>query len=642
MNNLKLLINNTLTGEQRIVEIVQSTVLIGRHLVADEETNKDNRDRTHSEIQFVELKSRFVSGRHAKLSYSDSDEIWVLENTSVANVINLDGVELNIGNSSDITVGSEFRLGEYSLVLTDVKQEDAEAEISIRAKFIELEREIHQRLLKWIELRRDENIDLATVGAKEKILSVLDNVLSEFLVDLSPEFISGASKLSFFNRLVFIITAGDKVFGESYTKYLENKHEILSYDSALANLEKRFLSIMGIECEPKTMEEDLLQLEASYDRVFAQLELDFSQAMQAHLVREQIRHDIFDLVFGLGPLQDLLEMKAISEIMVVSKDQIFIEKFGVVEDSKRSFFSDEMLVAVIERIVQPLGRRVDKSSPMVDARLADGSRVNAVVPPLAVKGPCLTIRKFSTTPLEMSDLIGFGAISERTARFLQACVMNHQNIIVSGGTGSGKTTLLNCLSSYIPHKERIVTIEDTAEVQLKQPHVVTLESRPANMEGTGAVSIEDLVKNSLRMRPDRIVVGECRGAEALDMLQAMNTGHDGSMTTAHANSPEELILRVETMVLMGVDMPIKAIREQIVAAVSLIVQLNRFSDGRRCVTHISEVIGMNEETDEVIVEDIFRYQEDPESGDNFKHTGYMPQFIDDLLRESNSSLGNFF
>ena len=636
MNNLKLLINNTLTGEQLITPMAKSAVLIGRHSAANEEgVSKED------EVQFIGLKSRFVSSRHAKLSYVD--ESWVLQNVSAANVIKLDDNELVNDDSVTISVGIEFRLGEYSLVLTDLKQDVSEAEISIRGKFVELERGIHKRLLKWIELRRDENIDLGSVDAKEKILSFLDSILSGILSDLSPEFISGASKLSFFNRIMFIITAGDKTFGESYTKYLENKQEVLSYDNALVNLEKRFLSLMGIECEPKTMEEDVQRLESNYDQVYAQLELDFSRAMQAHLVREQIRHDIFDLVFGLGPIQDLLEMQGISEIMVVSKDQIFIEKFGVVEDSKRSFFSDEMLIAVIERIVQPLGRRVDKSSPMVDARLADGSRVNAVVPPLAVKGPCLTIRKFSTTPLEMADLIGFGAISERTARFLQACVMNHQNIIVAGGTGSGKTTLLNCLSRYIPHKERIVTIEDTAEVQLKQPHVVTLESRPANMEGTGAVTIEDLVKNSLRMRPDRIVVGECRGAEALDMLQAMNTGHDGSMTTAHANSPEELILRLETMVLMGVDMPIKAIREQIVAAVGLIIQLTRFPDGRRCVTHISEVIGMNEETDEVIVEDIFRYQEsDGEGTDNFKHTGYMPQFINELLNKSNSGLGSFF
>ena len=610
-------------------------VVVGRGLASKEENAKNEG------VQFIELKSRFVSSRHASLTYID--EAWVLENTSAANVIRMDKEELATGNNIELSVGVEFRLGEYSLVFTDVKQDVAEQELNVRAKFVELERGIHKRLLKWIELRRDENIDLDSVDAKEKILSFLDKILSGILDELSLDFIAGAAKLSFFNRIIFIITAGDKVFGESYSKYLENKQEVLSYDGALANLEKRFLNLMEIECDPKKMEQDVHKLESNYDQVFSQLELDFSRAMQAHLVREQIRHDIFDLVFGLGPIQDLLEMSGISEIMVVSKDQIFIEKFGVVEDSKRSFFSDEMLIAVIERIVQPLGRRVDKSSPMVDARLADGSRVNAVVPPLAVKGPCLTIRKFSTTPLEMNDLIGFGAISERTARFLKACVMNHQNIIVSGGTGTGKTTLLNCLSRYIPHKERIVTIEDTAEVQLKQPHVVTLESRPANMEGTGAVTIEDLVKNSLRMRPDRIVVGECRGAEALDMLQAMNTGHDGSMTTAHANSPEELILRLETMVLMGVDMPVKAIREQIIAAVGLIVQLTRFPDGRRCVTHISEVIGMNEETDEVLVEDIFRFQDDGiDGGDNFKHTGYMPQFVDDLLKKSNAGLGSFF
>lgn len=637
---MRLLINNTLTGQQLLEDISKDSVLIGREVESLPEV-LENKD-----IQTVQLKSRFVSGVHAKLELVE--DRWVLSNLTETNIVRI-GPEQKIEASDSLTVeiGVEIKIGEYALVLTDTKQDESEVELNVRAKFVELERAIHKKLLKWIELRRDEKLDLETVEAKEKILSFLDTILNDLLSDQSSDFIRGASKLSFLNRLMYILTAGDKTYGESYTKYLENKHEIITYDSALSGLEQRFLKVMGVEFEPKTMEQDVIKLESQYDEVYTRLELDFSRAMQTHLVREQIRHDVFDLVFGFGPLQDLLEMNSISEIMVVSKDQIFIEKFGVVEDSKRSFFNDDMLIAVIERIVQPLGRRVDKSSPMVDARLKDGSRVNAVVPPLAVKGPCLTIRKFSQTPLEMSDLIGFGAISERTARFLQACVMNHQNIIVSGGTGTGKTTMLNCLSRYIPHKERIVTIEDTAEVQLKQPHVVTLESRPANMEGTGAVTIEDLVKNSLRMRPDRIVVGECRGAEALDMLQAMNTGHDGSMTTAHANSPEELILRIETMVLMGVDMPIKAIREQIVAAVDLVVQLTRFPDGRRCITHISEVVGMNEETDEVVVEDIFRFHDAPEGNedadyDHFKHTGHMPLFIDNLLQKSNAGLGSFF
>lgn len=631
---MRLLINNTLTGEQSIEEVAADILIVGR------QPNYDDDAVDQKKIQLIELKSRFVSAQHLRLWREDKR--WQVTNLTQSNVFKIADELVESGASSNVDLGVEIVVGEYSLILTEAKQDKAATELNVRAKFVELERAIHKKLLKWIELRRDEKLDLETVEAKEKILSFLDTILNDLLAEQPSEFVRGASKLAFSNRLMYILTAGEKTYGESYTKYLENKHEIISYDSALSKLEQRFLKVMDVESKPKTMEQDVEKLESQYDEVYARLELDFSRAMQTHLVREQVRHDVFDLVFGYGPLQDLLEMNSISEIMVVSKDQIFIEKFGVVEDSKRSFFNDDMLIAVIERIVQPLGRRVDKSSPMVDARLKDGSRVNAVVPPLAVKGPCLTIRKFSKTPLEMSDLIGFGAISERTARFLEACVMNHQNVIVSGGTGTGKTTMLNCLSRYIPHKERIVTIEDTAEVQLKQPHVVTLESRPANMEGTGAITIEDLVKNSLRMRPDRIVVGECRGAEALDMLQAMNTGHDGSMTTAHANSPVELILRIETMVLMGVDMPIKAIREQIVAAVDLIIQLTRLPDGRRCVTHISEVVGMNEETDEVIVEDIFRFHDNASDEDLFKHTGHMPLFIDTILRNSNAGLGSFF
>lgn len=315
-------------------------------------------------------------------------------------------------------------------------------------------------------------------------------------------------------------------------------------------------------------------------------ELDFPAGFA--FSQEDIERQVFDEVMGLGPLEPLLGDATVTEIMVNRRDQIYVERKGKLTLSPVSFSSDQALMNVIERIVSTVGRRIDTSSPIVDARLLDGSRVNAVIPPLALKGPSLTIRRFSKTPIKVSQLVGWGSMTEDMADFLKIMVESHKNMMISGGTGSGKTTLLNALSSFIPNNERICTVEDAAELQLQQEHVISLESRPPNLEGAGAVTIRDLVKNTLRMRPDRIIVGECRGAEAIDMLQAMNTGHDGSMTTAHANTPEDMLRRLETMVLMaGIDLPLKAIREQIVSALTVVIQQTRRKTGKRLVTDIS-------------------------------------------------------
>ncbi|MEM1414886.1 MAG: ATPase, T2SS/T4P/T4SS family [Myxococcota bacterium] len=368
------------------------------------------------------------------------------------------------------------------------------------------------------------------------------------------------------------------------------------------------------------------------ERIVAQHEHDFRPGVdKAAFIREMA-----DEALGLGPLEQLLADEDVSEIMVVHPQKIYIERKGKLVATDLRFTDDESARAIIERIVTPLGRRIDESTPLVDARLKDGSRVNAVIKPLAIQGACITIRKFQKNPLTIAKLVDFGSFTERMARFLERCVRVRKNIVISGGTGSGKTTLLNVLSGAIPSHERIVTIEDAAELRLEQPHVVSLETRPANMEGKGEFSIRDLVKNSLRMRPDRIVVGECRGGEALDMLQAMNTGHEGSMTTTHANSPGEALSRLETLSLMsGIDLPSRAIREQIAASVHLIVQQTRFSDGSRRVSAITEV-GHIDDEGEIVLHDIFRFHRTGtgakgEIEGEFRASGYLPSFIDEFI-----------
>ncbi len=359
--------------------------------------------------------------------------------------------------------------------------------------------------------------------------------------------------------------------------------------------------------------------------------LEEERIVLSRVERERLFEQIVAEILGLGPLEPLLAEDSISEIMVNGAKDIYVERGGKIIRANVTFESNEHLMRIIERIVAPLGRRIDESSPKVDARLQDGSRVNAVIPPISLVGPVLTIRKFFRDALTAEDLIRFGSITEEAVEFLRACVKARLNIVVSGGTGTGKTTFLNILSGYIPGDERIITIENAAELQLQQEHVVTLESRPPNIEGKGEISIRDLVINSLRMRPDRIVVGECRGGEALDMLQAMNTGHDGSMTTLHANNTREALSRLETLVLMaGMELPHRAIREQIAAAVDLIVQLERFRDGSRKNVTITEIQGM--EGDVVTTADLFKYEQTGFENDKvvgrLRPTGIRPKFMD--------------
>jgi pilus assembly protein CpaF len=400
-------------------------------------------------------------------------------------------------------------------------------------------------------------------------------------------------------------------------------------DDAFNELKARVQNRLIAELDPRMDLANAEEVRRTVEETFASvLEAEGISLPRADRVR--LFEAISAEILGFGPIEPLLKDPSVTEVMVNGPNQVYVERSGKLVLTDVTFQDNDHVMRVIDRIVSPLGRRVDESSPTVDARLPDGSRVNAIIPPIALNGPTVTIRKFSKDPLTVEDLIRFGTFTAEMAMFLKACVEARLNIVVSGGTGSGKTTMLNVISSFIPEDERIVTIENAAELQLRQDHVVRLESRPSNIEGKGEISIRDLVINSLRMRPERIVVGECRGGEALDMLQAMNTGHDGSMTTAHANSPRDTLSRLETMCLMaGMDLPIRAIRDQIASAVDVIVQQERLKDGTRKVTAVTEVQGM--EGDVIVLQDIFTFQQSGiENGKivgRMKPTGIRPKFM---------------
>jgi pilus assembly protein CpaF len=383
------------------------------------------------------------------------------------------------------------------------------------------------------------------------------------------------------------------------------------------------------ELDPKMDLTNTVQVRRVIEELFTAI-LENEGVVLVRSERQRLFEQVVAEILGFGPLEPLLQDPTITEVMVNGPKSVYIERSGKIEKTDVLFQDDEHVMRIIDRIIAPLGRRCDESQPMADARLPDGSRVNAIIPPIALTGPILTIRKFSKKPLTTDDLIRFGSITPEAVEFLRACVYARLNAVVSGGTGSGKTTLLNVMSGFIPDDERIVTIEDAAELQLRQDHVVTLESRPANIEGRGQIAIRDLVRNALRMRPDRIVVGECRSGEALDMLQAMNTGHDGSLTTAHSNGPRDTLARLETMVLMaGMDLPLRAIREQVASAVDLIVHQERMRDGSRRITSITEVQGM--EGDVIVMQDIFSFEqtgfEDGRVIGRLKPTGIRPKFM---------------
>ena len=624
---MEIRVYNQYSDEREAVEVHGDTITIGRD---------DGNDIT--------LKSPFVSREHARIVQRDGGyfiEAVGLNETVVANEpVPRDG-------SRKIGYGDEVRIGEFSLYMMEPSVRrigPARGAASPRKRVIDVEQTIHAELLERLNLRVTGQSGSADAQHVTLIKRNLAEIIDQHVGDVDEEMADYLVQEYLWRRVVTEITrrATGKLmysYGFESTDVTEPK-----FEETLSRLIGDAVSYYPLRLRPHTVKEDVATVEADWERARQKLAEQVSVELRDYIVRRMLSKEIEDVVLGYGPLQDLLEMPNINEIMVVGKDHIYVEKDGEVQNTARSFFSDDILQSIIERIITPVGRRIDRSTPLVDARLPDGSRVNAIINPLSLSGPTLTIRKFARIPFTVDDLVEGGTLTTSTASFLRACVLGRKNVIITGGTASGKTTTLNVLSNFIPSSERIITIEDSAELQLPQEHLVRLETRPANIEGKGAYTIRDLVKNALRMRPDRLIVGECRGPEALDMLQAMNTGHDGSLTTIHANTPEDTMTRLETMVLMAVDMPVRAIREQVVAALDLVVQMTRMRDGRRRITHITEVVGIDPESGRPILEDVFLLRGLRSGGlseDQLRHTGYIPAFADELIDRGFLDVGVF-
>lgn len=618
---MKIWYNKINESKRSVVDVDKETIVLGRDADCD-----------------VVLRSPLVSRRHAVLRVADGR--LELENTGVNSCL-VGEQEVLGGEQVSFETSAKIRIWPYTITFeteTTSAVSRAELESHLRGILADLELEIHKKLLERLDLYE---MEATRGGSPESILSLENNIedvcrdLNVFGQDNSAllEEISGLSLRDHtINQLIMETGADDEVF--DLASLTANEFDVPA--TLVPEREQELHGLLQFVRENLALEElpdvtsKINRIEERFESIFHKIRPHLHGELRKYLILRTLKKDLKDVVFGFGPLQDLLRAPTISEIMVVRSDQIYVERDGVIEKSGRRFISEKVTESIIERIVAQVGRRIDRSQPLVDARLPDGSRVNAIIPPLALFGPCLTIRKFPMQRLTIDNMLEYGSLTEAAAKFLRACVIQKCNVLISGGTGSGKTTMLNVLSGFIPFKERIVTIEDTAELRLHQEHVVSLETKPANVEGTGEYNIRDLVKNSLRMRPDRIIVGECRGGEALDMVQAMNTGHDGSMTTVHANSSEEVLQRLELLMLMGADLPVSSIHRQLASAIGIIVQIERLSNGKRTISQISEVTGLHPETGQVMLADIFNRR----NGRSLEPTGRMPRFMDALVEKN--------
>ena len=601
-------------------------------LTVPEDNITIGRDDTNS----VTLQSPFVSRKHARI-FMESGSFFI-ECLGVSGLV-VANRELPVNQKVKITYGDEIRVGEFSLYMMQPSTRRVSVTTraeSPRRRVIAIEQEIHSELLDRLNLRVTGQVG----SVDEKLVALVKRHVSD-LVESHRDKIDRDMGVYIVREYLWrsvIMEISRRSTGKLMYSYGFEDTDLLvqEHEKTLGRIVGDIIGAHPLQFRRHTLKDDVEKIEASWESHLEKIYSRITPELYAYIVHRLLSRELEDVVLGYGPLQDLLEMPNVNEIMVVGKDKIYIEKDGVLHNTGRSFFSTQILESIIERIITPIGRRIDRSTPLVDARLPDGSRVHAVINPISLCGPTLTIRKFASVPYTIDDLIEWGTLTKAAATFLRACVHSRKNILISGGTASGKTTTLNVLSNFIPDDERIITIEDSAELQLHQDHLVSLETRPPNIEGKGAYRICDLVKNSLRMRPDRIIVGEVRGPEALDMLQAMNTGHDGSLSTIHANNPDDTLLRLETMVLMAVEMPIKAIREQICAAIDMVVQIARMPNGERRVTHVSEIIDIDPNSGKIVTEDIFSVLPVPGRSDTvseLKHSGYLPEFIDELIRK---------
>jgi pilus assembly protein CpaF len=585
----------------------------------------------------IVLQSPLVSKRHAVVTRENGK--LKLENIGVNGCL-VGETEVLGGRSLVFHPGETVRIWPFTLTFESEEVSPisrSELEAHLRSLMADLIQRIHKQLLERLDLYELEQTRTGTAETIVLLENNIEDVCREINLwgpdnePLLEEVVGLTLRDLLVNQLILESGAEHMT---SLARLTMNEFDI---PATLVPEREAELHNLLIFAREKLKLEDLPDLSARIARVeshiaevFPLVRPHLHRELRKYIILRTLKKELKDTVFGFGPLQDLIRAPTISEIMVVKSDQIYVERDGVVELSGRRFISDKVTESIIERIVAQVGRRIDKSQPLVDARLPDGSRVNAIIPPLAIRGPCLTIRKFPAHRFTVDDLIDMGSLTRSAAMFLRACVVDKRNVLISGGTGTGKTTMLNILSSFIPHRDRIVTIEDTTELQLHQDHVVTLESKHANVEGAGEYTIRDLVKNALRMRPDRIIVGECRGPEALDMLQAMNTGHDGSMTTVHANSPEDVIKRLEVLVLMAVELPVISIHRQIASAIDVVVQIVRLPGGQRRVSQISELAGYDTDLNALIVRDIYNFRD----GHVLHPTGYLPTFVESLIAKN--------
>ncbi len=616
---MKIWFNKINESRRNVVEVSGSQITIGR-------------DASNT----VCLQSPLVSRQHAVVRINNGK--LVLENVGLNSCV-VGEEEVLGGQTGLFEPGTKVRIWPYTLTFEAEKAATisrSELEAHLRSIMADLELKIHQKLLERLDLYQFET----SHGSDPQSILLLENNIEDVCRELNVfgseneplvEEITGLTLRDHLVNQIIMETGTDDIFDMAVLTSNEFDLPATLVPEREAELHGllKFLRERLNLAQYRDVSQQVHRVESGFNDIFHLVRPHLHHELRKYMILRTLKKDLKDIIFGFGPLQDLLRAPTVTEIMVVSSSQIYVERDGIIERSGRRFISDKVTEAIIERIVAQVGRRIDKSQPLVDARLPDGSRVNAIIPPLAIKGPCLTVRKFPAQRLTMDDLLEMGSISRSAAKFLRACVVARSNILVSGGTGTGKTTMLNVLSSFIPFKERIVTIEDTAELRLHQEHVVTLETKPPNIEGAGEYTIRDLVKNALRMRPDRVIVGECRGGEALDMIQAMNTGHDGSMTTVHANSAREVIERLEVLVLMAADLPMTSVHRQLSSAIDLIVHISRLPDGARAVTQIAEVVRYDPEDKQIVILDIFNYR----NGVSLRPTGYMPSFIDSLVEK---------